>query len=184
MATRQPKTLAYQPSVFVVRTYPEPDETIASLICQGAIINIDACGPEYSHLLEMKRRMGRIGFQQEVGLVGASANFVGKDAVGIPKAFCGAMPQSGRVRPASSSSIASLMRKSSLPALESRSICSSNRCSWNSSNQSRNACSSSADSSVTNFSMVSSLPMNCYISTFRAFVIRHIEKVEILHGHR
>src|SRR5258708_40187712 len=75
---------------------PEPQESVSSFQSESAIIQSDPRGPDFlavgfSHLLELKRRILRITFEQSELLVGATAYLRRESLIGPPEAFRGAM---------------------------------------------------------------------------------------------
>jgi hypothetical protein len=171
-----------QPLVLVMTADPCPHDLVPVPPRQRPVALVDARRPISSRRLELQRRMKRVSSEKTKCLIRLRLYVFGQRVIacsecGSRKAF-----HSGVVRPALCSSNASSIRKSSLPAFASRSICSSNLCAMNASNHSRNARRSSIGNSATNFSIVSSLPMQDSIAQSELQVICLERKARSAHG--
>jgi hypothetical protein len=62
--------------VFGVRADPEPDEIVAQLNCECAMVRAYTRRPEPTQLLEMKGRVPRIPLQVFVGTICSSLNIL------------------------------------------------------------------------------------------------------------
>lgn len=95
---------ADQPVIFSVGANPEPDDIAVFLDCKSAIGQSDSHRPETSNLLEVKRGMRRVLFQQREVLVRKSADLNRKSFVSRPEAAAREMPHRPRVWPRLNSS--------------------------------------------------------------------------------
>ena len=80
-----------QPFLFGVVTNPKPKQTILHFDCQYAMPYTNACRPESTDLLEVKRRMSWIFLEQCEVLVGQLSNVGGQRVVAPPEAGTGEM---------------------------------------------------------------------------------------------
>src|SRR5262249_14016695 len=111
--------------VVIVGTNPHPQEILTVFDSQGPMSKPDPGRPQVADLLELERGVPRIRLQELEVLVSEFTDIVGQALIALPKPRCRPMPHSSLSFPSLLASSASLIRKSSLPALESSSICPS-----------------------------------------------------------
>ena len=86
--------------VFVVLSDPAPENAALEVFAEGAIATANSHRPVASGLLQMKRWMPRILFQQFVILTGELLNLRGKLAEELPEIRAGEVTQISRLLPA------------------------------------------------------------------------------------
>lgn len=138
-----------------MRADPEPDKVFAVSDGEGSPGRSDPNGPEPPCLFQMKGRMERIVLQDIEISIGYLSHMRRKRIVAFPERGGRVMLQRRCARPAKSSDRASSASVSSFPDVASVSKRSSQRFACRSSNQRVNSASSSADSSITDFSICS-----------------------------
>jgi len=101
-------------------------------------VKANAHGPQLADLLEVKRTMRRIAFEQCVITIGLLAHFFGQPPIASPESRAGMVLHSALVRPERWSRCASRINASSLPFVTSDSICRSQTAASYSANHFRN----------------------------------------------
>lgn len=79
------KNLPNQPVVLSMGADPKPDDAVGSIHADRSIVQSDSGRPEPTNVLEMERRVCRVGFEQVKGTIGLFANLSGKVVVVGPK---------------------------------------------------------------------------------------------------
>lgn len=133
--------------------HPEPEHPIQYLHPNCAVVHAHPRRPECTHLLEMERRMLRVGLQEGKCFVGECLNRFRQSAVAGPEGGRGVAVHNYLDCPSAWSWGARAANPSSFPALASASNCRPHASASNSASHRRNAASSSAESSLIWLSM-------------------------------
>jgi hypothetical protein len=125
--------------VLVMPADPEPQKITLLLHRKRPMVGTDARGPEAADLLEVERWMPRITLEQHKRSIGKLPHLRRKPVVRLPEPRTGSVLQSGRVRPARRSAMASSASASRRPAATSSSKSRSQAAASNSRNHRRNS---------------------------------------------
>lgn len=148
--------------ILVMPADPEPQKIVLVLHRKGPMVRTDARGPEAADLLEVERWMPRITLEQRKRSIGKLPHLRRKLVVRLPEPRVGSVLQSGRVRPARRSAMASSASASRRPAATSASKSRSQAAASNSRNHRRNSESSSELNPLTarSISLMVDIPSN------------------------